>query len=358
MVAHVVQVKYEVLEETAQRFSASGESCEGLQQIVQAHLRELQNGGWHGRGSAAFFAEMEEEILPAMGRLISALNAASAATRQIGDVMRQAEEEAARPFVGEAETVVTTETILASNGAGAAPLAAGLFGFGTGTPAAGSSASAASQAQRKVKAGFPQAARKLHKATPEAIRAVQDMIQEAEAIHGREGASEAFKNKLRDAAIAAADAYGVDRTNVRSISFDPDMAKEGNTNSSRGVRLGAAAYVAADNTYSVPELAATVLHESTHADQYVAHDAHGRSADVLTKNATAPSKQLEWTDEIEAYSVVLNNADTLGLSQGQRIDYQERIETYKKRLLPDARALVDKGNFEAARRRIDPGQRR
>ncbi|MCB0202723.1 MAG: WXG100 family type VII secretion target, partial [Anaerolineae bacterium] len=55
-------------------------------------------GGWEGRGSNAFFSEMQGEVLPAVNRLRQAMQEASRITRQIAQTVKQAEEEASSPF--------------------------------------------------------------------------------------------------------------------------------------------------------------------------------------------------------------------------------------------------------------------
>jgi hypothetical protein len=79
-------------------------------------MRPLEAGGWQGRGSTAFFNEMNGEILPAMQRLAAALDRARSVTHEIAHVVQQAEEEAARPFRSD----------------GAAGLAAGAVAAGAG----------------------------------------------------------------------------------------------------------------------------------------------------------------------------------------------------------------------------------
>lgn len=72
-----------------------------MQGQVQRSAQALRAGGWEGRGSAAFFAEMDDEIAPALQRLTSALRQAQDVNGQINRLLRQAEEEAAEPFRGD-----------------------------------------------------------------------------------------------------------------------------------------------------------------------------------------------------------------------------------------------------------------
>ncbi len=95
MTANVIQVDYDLLVEVARRFQQQGEEIEALERAVLGCLRPLQSGGWQGRGSEAFFAEMDEEVLPGMGRLAAGLAEASVTVRAIGNLFAMAEEEAA-----------------------------------------------------------------------------------------------------------------------------------------------------------------------------------------------------------------------------------------------------------------------
>jgi len=101
MAAPIIQADYDRLAEIARQFGRNAEAASTLQGQVQRSAQALRAGGWEGRGSAAFFAEMDDEIAPALQRLTSALRQAQDVSGQIGHLMRQAEEEAAEPFRGD-----------------------------------------------------------------------------------------------------------------------------------------------------------------------------------------------------------------------------------------------------------------
>lgn len=100
MGADIIQAQYDQLAGLAQRFGAQAETADAVRQVLDQRLAPLQQGGWQGRGSAAFIGEMQGMVLPTVQRLAQALRLASATTRQISQLMRNAEEEAARPFRG------------------------------------------------------------------------------------------------------------------------------------------------------------------------------------------------------------------------------------------------------------------
>lgn len=118
----IVQANYESLERTAQRFAQQAEEQTQLARAVDRAFAPLHNGGWIGRGSQAFFAEMHTEVMPALQRLIGALHEAEDVTAQMRQLMQEAEAEAARLF---------------QVAAGAAAAALGGAGAGTDMAAAG-----------------------------------------------------------------------------------------------------------------------------------------------------------------------------------------------------------------------------
>ncbi|MFZ2487438.1 MAG: WXG100 family type VII secretion target, partial [Anaerolineae bacterium] len=59
---------YDRLAEVAAGFGRNAEAAAALQKAVQHSVEALQQGGWEGRGSVAFFTEMQSEIMPALQR--------------------------------------------------------------------------------------------------------------------------------------------------------------------------------------------------------------------------------------------------------------------------------------------------
>lgn len=94
----VVEADYDQLEQVAARFAAQAQAIEQMLNKVRSSMSNLEDGGWVGRGSDAFFSEMHDEVLPAVERLRQALEEANRVTNQITQVMKQAEEEARAPF--------------------------------------------------------------------------------------------------------------------------------------------------------------------------------------------------------------------------------------------------------------------
>lgn len=95
--AEEIRADYDQLEEVASRFTNQAEAIQQLLEKVRSSMENLEPG-WIGRGSEAFFSEMQGEVIPATMRLQIALDMASVTTRNISQVMQQAEDEASAPF--------------------------------------------------------------------------------------------------------------------------------------------------------------------------------------------------------------------------------------------------------------------
>lgn len=98
MTHNVIQAEYDDLERIAGRFQQESASTKRLMGSVERLVEDLQRGGWEGEGAVAFFREMNGEVLPAVNRLVLALEEGNEATRQIVVILQQAEEDAANPF--------------------------------------------------------------------------------------------------------------------------------------------------------------------------------------------------------------------------------------------------------------------
>lgn len=93
-----IEVNYEQMEQIASQFANQAQEVQQMVQKVRSSMSNLENGGWEGRGSDAFFAEMNSEVLPASERLQQALEEANRVTKSIMQTVQQAEEEASAQF--------------------------------------------------------------------------------------------------------------------------------------------------------------------------------------------------------------------------------------------------------------------
>lgn len=96
----IIQAEYDQLHMISARFTQQAEHIHQQRAQLRTRLRDLQDGGWIGRGSQAFFGEMHGLVLPAVSRLHDALSEASRVTLKIIDIMQEAEKEAASKFRG------------------------------------------------------------------------------------------------------------------------------------------------------------------------------------------------------------------------------------------------------------------
>lgn len=93
-----IECDYEALEAIGTAFMERSEQSHQLFKEVLACVQDLYQGGWVSEAADAFYAEMEERILPALTHAKEALAICSEVTRQIAATFQDAEEEAQRQF--------------------------------------------------------------------------------------------------------------------------------------------------------------------------------------------------------------------------------------------------------------------
>ena len=98
MANDIIQAQYEQLDGISQHFGSQADATAALRDQLIQRTDALKNGGWEGKGSAAFFAEMDDKISPAVGRLIEAFQTAQSVTLEAKNIIQEAEELAANPF--------------------------------------------------------------------------------------------------------------------------------------------------------------------------------------------------------------------------------------------------------------------
>lgn len=96
--AEEIRGDYDQLDQIAGRFANQSQAIQQMLEKVRSSMDKLENGGWIGRGSDAFFNEMHSTVLPASLRLQDVLDDAGQVTRQVAQTLRQAEDEASAPF--------------------------------------------------------------------------------------------------------------------------------------------------------------------------------------------------------------------------------------------------------------------
>lgn len=98
MSTDVIQARYDSLDAIAGRFSQQSAAIVQLNTAVKRGVEALEGGGWQGKGSAAFFAEMNTELFPALQRLRQVLDEGRAVTLEAKAILERAEQEAAALF--------------------------------------------------------------------------------------------------------------------------------------------------------------------------------------------------------------------------------------------------------------------
>jgi WXG100 family type VII secretion target len=93
-----IRADYEQLEQIANKFARQEQAIQQMLQRVRASMSKLENGGWIGRGSQAFFSEMNGKVLPASQRLQQAMGEANRGVKDIVRTVQQAEDEASAVF--------------------------------------------------------------------------------------------------------------------------------------------------------------------------------------------------------------------------------------------------------------------
>jgi WXG100 family type VII secretion target len=98
MLMDEIRAEYDQLDQLANRFVQQAQAIQQMTQRVRSGLEKLESGGWIGLGASAFFEEMHGELLPACQRFHDVLNDSSQASKEIAQILRHAETEAAAPF--------------------------------------------------------------------------------------------------------------------------------------------------------------------------------------------------------------------------------------------------------------------
>ena len=94
------QCKYDEMENIAKIFQAQADIAQQVFDSIRNTMEDLKPD-WIGKGSDAFFNEMESEVNPALQRLIQALEEGSNVVMQINQTIETAEQEAQSQFTFE-----------------------------------------------------------------------------------------------------------------------------------------------------------------------------------------------------------------------------------------------------------------
>jgi len=98
--AEHVEVHYDQMASIAQACDQQGQEAERMLRAVANQVENLRAGGWVGQGANAFFAEMDDLVLPALNRLLAALQHAADVSRAVAYEFGEAEQETVRLLAG------------------------------------------------------------------------------------------------------------------------------------------------------------------------------------------------------------------------------------------------------------------
>src|SRR5512143_1694366 len=88
------EINYDQMQGIIKKLQGEAEAINQVLSQTKNRVEGLHGNGWIGRGSEQFFQEMEGLVLPAMGRLVGALQTAAGAAENIVSLYHQAEDEA------------------------------------------------------------------------------------------------------------------------------------------------------------------------------------------------------------------------------------------------------------------------
>ena len=96
--AEQIQVNYEALSQIENRFVQLANDVQDMAAKIKRQEATLQRGGWIGRGSDAFYTEMDDLVLPAIGRLSKALEEGGQVLNRVARLFSEAEDEGQSGF--------------------------------------------------------------------------------------------------------------------------------------------------------------------------------------------------------------------------------------------------------------------
>jgi len=96
--AEKTELNYEQMQAIVKKLQSEADAINQLTNQTKSRVEGLHGNGWIGRGSDQFFGEMEQLVIPSMGRLVNALHAAGNAANEIMKIYRGAEEQGQNIF--------------------------------------------------------------------------------------------------------------------------------------------------------------------------------------------------------------------------------------------------------------------
>jgi WXG100 family type VII secretion target len=91
--AGTTQVNYDEMQGIIKLLQAEEEDIRALMTQTKSKVEALHGNQWVGKGADQFFNEMEGSLLPAMGKMVYALDVAGKVAEQIIKIIHGADEE-------------------------------------------------------------------------------------------------------------------------------------------------------------------------------------------------------------------------------------------------------------------------
>jgi len=325
MTSPKVRADHEALTQIAQRFSTQSEQTKQMTRNLKSKMGVLEGGHWVGKAATKFYNEMNSSVFPTLNRLESALDQASATTKKISQLMRQAEDESARVFVldggnsngsdGDAGTRQKGgEDGGLSTGAKVGGVVGGVMGVFGGVPGMAAGAAAGAWVGDKIEGLIDS-----HEQS-EAAKVKNAEIQKLMANNPEGAVQEAIKQ------------YNIDTSKFKSVSFDQNCPLDADVKADGSMRVGPSAL------RSPGYLASTIGHEAVHREQHE----DGR----LDPNASGKS-QNGHMNEVEAYDWELKNADKHGLTDIDVKTITRRRDSHYNQLSDENKKRVDNGDYHS-----------
>ena len=93
MASEKVRSNHDELNQIGQSFKSEADRTRQMVQKIKSAYDPLRGGDWIGKGATKFFQEMENDVFKHCKNLEQAMNEAAKVTKQVSDIMRQAEQE-------------------------------------------------------------------------------------------------------------------------------------------------------------------------------------------------------------------------------------------------------------------------
>jgi WXG100 family type VII secretion target len=93
-----IKCNYDEVGQLINIFKDQNSTLGAMTKKIQSAKEELSGGQWVGKGAKAFYAEMDQKVLPALNKLTAAMDGGSQTITKANQVMQQAEDDSKNLF--------------------------------------------------------------------------------------------------------------------------------------------------------------------------------------------------------------------------------------------------------------------